>query len=377
MENRPFVFGKAASGENFTDREKEAIRLQSNFRNGVNTILISPRRWGKTSLVKKVGKLVESDRLKVVYIDIFACRSEADFYKSFVEAVLKQTSSKFDELLEDVKMFLSNISPKFTIATDPMTDFSISLELKSKDRDIVEVLQLPENIARKKEIQIVVCIDEFQQIAEFRDSKVFQKQLRTVWQHQSSVSYCLFGSRKHLMNELFEKRSLPLYKFGDVMILPKIPTSDWIEYIVQRFETTGKRISKELAEAICNLVENHSSYVQQLSWLVWIQTDGEATEHDFQRACQDLIDQNSLLFERQTENLSSYQMNFLRALVDGFQSEFTTAEMLNRYQLGSSANVSIIKKALVKKDLIENENKMITLVDPVMKVWLRQKFLKR
>ena len=167
-----------------------------------------------------------------------------------------------------------------------------------------------------------------------------------------------------------------MYKFGDVMILPKIPTSDWIEYIVQRFETTGKRISKELAEAICNLVENHSSYVQQLSWLVWIQTDGETTEHDFQRACQDLIDQNSLLFERQTENLSSYQMNFLRALVDGFQSEFTTAEMLNRYQLGSSANVSIIKKALVKKDLIENENKMITLVDPVMKVWLRQKFLK-
>ena len=98
MENRPFVFGKAASGENFTDREKEAIRLQSNFRNGVNTILISPRRWGKTSLVKKVGKLVESDRLKVVYIDIFACRSEADFYKSFVEAVLKHKEMSALEL---------------------------------------------------------------------------------------------------------------------------------------------------------------------------------------------------------------------------------------------------------------------------------------
>lgn len=82
-----------------------------------------------------------------------------------------------------------------------------------------------------------------------------------------SVSYCLFGSKKHLMNELFEKKSLPFYKFGDAIYLPKIGTSDWVDYICSRFEATGKQISKDLAERICQIVDNHSSYVQQ--WHGW------------------------------------------------------------------------------------------------------------
>lgn len=162
-----------------------------------------------------------------------------------------------------------------------------------------------------------MCIDEFQQIAEFKDSKTFQKRLRTVWQLQKSVSYCLFGSKKHHMNELFEKKSLAFYKFGDAIYLSKIGTQDWIDYICERFRSTGKQISKELAEKICLQVENHSSYVQQLAWLGWIHTDKTATEQDFEAAYQDIIDQNTPLFEKQTESLTIYQMNFLRAIIDG------------------------------------------------------------
>lgn len=206
MENKPFIFGVATSGDNFTDREKETERLLLNFRYGVNTVLISPRRWGKTSLVQKVCRLAQSDKLKVVYLDIFSCRSEQDFYDAFAVAVLKQTSSKLDEWLENVKLFLSRITPKISMGIDPMKDFSISLEMNPKSNDIDEILHLPEKIAQKKGCSIVVCIDEFQQIAEFKDSKTFQKRLRSVWQLQKSVSYCLFGSKKHLMNELFEKR---------------------------------------------------------------------------------------------------------------------------------------------------------------------------
>ncbi|MGN1232849.1 MAG: ATP-binding protein, partial [Candidatus Cryptobacteroides sp.] len=116
MENKPFIFGVATSGDNFTDREKETERLLMNFRHGINTILISPRRWGKTSLVKKVCRLAESDKLKVVYLDIFSCRSEKEFYDAFAAAVLKQTSSKF----------------------------SISLEMNPKNNEVDEILQLPE-----------------------------------------------------------------------------------------------------------------------------------------------------------------------------------------------------------------------------------------
>ncbi|MBE6328708.1 MAG: ATP-binding protein [Bacteroidales bacterium] len=372
MESKPFIFGIATSGDNFTDRKKDTERLLLNFQHGVNTVLISPRRWGKTSLVQKVCHLAQSDKLKVVYLDIFSCRSDKDFYDAFAAAVLKQTSSKLDEWLENIKLFLSRVSPKISIGTDPMTDFSISLEMNPKREDVEEILQLPEKIAQKKGFNIVICIDEFQQIAEFKDSKTFQKRLRTVWQLQKSVSYCLFGSKKHLMNELFEKKSLPFYKFGDAIYLSKIGTADWVEYICSRFMVTGKVITKELAERICRMVDNHSSYVQQLAWLVWIRTDQLATINDLEAAYQDIIEQNTPLFEKQTESLTTYQMNFLRAIIDGVHSEFTTQETLNKYQLGSSANVAIVKKALVKKELIEVEKRQIVISDPLLAVWLKK-----
>ena len=372
MENKPFTFGVATSGDNFTDREKETERLLLNFRHGINTVLISPRRWGKTSLVQKVCCLVQSDQLQIVYLDIFSCRSNKDFYDAFASAILRQTSSKLEEWVENAKLFLSRITPKISIGSDPMTNFSISLEINSQSNAIDEILQLPEKIAQKKGCNIVVCIDEFQQIAEFKDSKTFQKRLRSVWQLQKSVSYCLFGSKKHLMNGLFEKKSYPLNKFVDAIYLSKIGTRDWIEYIYRRFEVTGKQISEELAEKICQRVDNHSSYVQQLAWLVWIHTDRVATEQDLEAAYQDIIDQNTPLFEKQTESLTTYQMNFLRAVIDGIHSKFTTQEVLYKYQLGSSANVSIVKRALVKKELIEIEKRQVVIPDPIMVVWLKR-----
>ena len=375
MENKPFIFGVATSGDNFTDRKNETARLLTNFRHGINTVLISPRRWGKTSLVQKVCNLAISDDLKIVYLDIFSCRSDREFYDSFASAVLRQTSSKWDEWVENAKLFLSRISPKISFGTDPMTDFSISLEFNPKSDDITEILQLPEKIAQKKGCRIVVCIDEFQQIAEFSDSKNFQKRLRTVWQLQKSVSYCLFGSKKHLMNELFEKKSLPFYKFGDAIYLQKIPTADWVDYICGRFVATGKSISQELAQKVCDTVENHSSYVQQLAWLIWVNTDKVATEKEFEEAYKDILDQNTPLFEKQTENLSAYQVNFLRAVCDGIHKEFSTQEVIQKYRLGSSANVATVKRALIKKELIEIEKREVTISDPLLKVWLHRELL--
>ena len=178
------------------------------------------------------------------------------------------------------------------------------------------------------------------------------------------------------MNELFEKKSLPFYKFGDAIYLGKISTPDWVKYICARFEATGKKVSPGIAESICLTVDNHSSYVQQLSWLLWIHTDKEANEENLQEAITDLLAQNTPLFEKQTEELTAYQMNFLRAITEGVHTEFTTQGILQKYQLGTSANVSIIKRALVKKELIEIERKQIYLADPVLELWLKQEFAK-
>lgn len=370
--DKPFIFGVAAAGDNFTDRKNESLRLKANFIHGVNTIIISPRRWGKTSLVRKVSQGIHEKDIRMVYLDIFSCRSEYDFYKAFTTAVLKQTSSRLDEWIENAKSFLSHITPKISIGTDPTSDFSLSFEWNPKDGSADEILQLPERIAEKKNIRVVICIDEFQQIAEFDDSKTFQKKLRTIWQLQKLTSYCLFGSKKHLMNELFEKKSLPFYKFGDVMYLPKIGKPDWIEYICKQFRQTGKEISAEQAGQICDLTENHSSYVQQLSWLVWLHTEQTVSAQSIDEAIEDLLAQNSILYQRETENLSSYQMNFLRAMVDGVDSEFSRKEVIDTYRLGSSANVQRIKKALAQRELIDIEGRKVVLNDPVFKLWLER-----
>ena len=369
---KPFVFGVATSGDNFTDREQETQRLLLNFTHGVNTILISPRRWGKTSLVKKVAQLAQTKTRKIVYLDIFSCRTESEFYRLFATSVLKQTSSKWDEWVENTKQFLAHINPKISIGTDPMNDFSISFEYSMQDNAGNDILQLPEKIAIEKGIQIVICIDEFQQISDFEDSKTFQKKLRTVWQLQQHVSYCLFGSKKHLMNELLEKKNLPFYKFGDAIYLTKIETKYWIEYICKRFENTGKHISPELAKEICRLVDNHSSYVQQLAWLLWIRTTDIATEEQLTHALEDLLDQNNILFQSETENLSAYQMNFLKAVIDGIHSKFSSKEIILKYNLGTSANIVRLKSALLQKELIETDGKEIILADPVFGVWFKK-----
>lgn len=371
----PFVFGKAAEGSYFTDRAEDAKRLNANLTHGINTVLISPRRWGKTSLVKKVVSNIDRPDIKPIFIDIFQCKSEYEFYHAFATAVIRQSSSKFDEWVEMAKTFLSNVSPRFSFGSDPMNDFSLSFEWNPKDDTETDILQLPERIAQKKKIRLVVCLDEFQQIADFNDSVKFQKKLRSVWQHQQDVTYCMFGSKKHLMENIFNDKSMPFYKFGDMMFLKKIPTEEWVPFICSKFQETGKNISSEQAARICEATENLSSYVQHLAWVVWYKSGETVTDKDITAAINDLLEQNKVFFQREVELLSEHQLNFLRALSNGVTTRFTRKEVIRKYRLESSANVLSVKKALLKKDLIDVDGQEISFNDSLFKLWLkRQRF---
>lgn len=375
----PFVFGVRVEGDAFTDRREETERLKANFTYGVNTILISPRRMGKTSLVDKVCSLVESDDIKIARIDAFGCRSENDFINAFATAVVRATSNKWEEWMENAKVFLSRFVPKISFGQDPLNDFSLSLEYNASNNTTEEVLKLPETIAQTKGYRIVVCIDEFQQIGDFPDSLSFQKRLRGVWQLQSRVSYCLYGSKKHMMEQMFQNHSYPFYRFGDLFYLNKINEEDWVEYIRQRFETTGKHIPEDLAREICRVTDRYSSYVQQLAWFVWLRTADEATasEADLQYGIDRLLDACEPLFIQQTEELSAYQMNFLRAIVNGVHTGFTQSTVLNTYRLGTAANVTRLKKALIEKDLITiPAPKHLEMSDPILALWLKRRVWK-
>lgn len=370
----PFVFGVRIEGDTFTDRKEETKRLKMNFLYGVNTILISPRRMGKTSLVEKVSSMVECESLKIAKIDAFGCRSENDFINAFATAVVRATSTKWEEWIENAKTFLSRFIPKISIGQDPISDFSIALEYNKSNTVTEDILQLPETIAKQKGIKIVICIDEFQQIADFPDSLTFQKKLRSIWQLQRNVSYCLYGSKKHMMETMFQSQSHPFYRFGDIFYLNKIAESDWVEFICNRFKVTGKEISPELATEICSVTDRYSSYVQQLSWLVWLRTTFRTTKEDVEYGIDHMLDACEPLFIQQTESLSSYQMNFLRALTDGVTTGFTRSEILNNYQLGTAANISRLKKALTEKDLIAlTAPKKLQISDPILALWLKRR----
>ena len=371
MEN-PFVFGKAVEGVYFTDRTEDAKRLSANLTHGINTVLISPRRWGKTSLVKKVMGEMDNREIIPVFIDVFQCKSEYEFYHAFATAVVRQTSSKLDEWVETVKMFLANISPKFSFGSDPMNDFTLSFEWSPKDDTELDILQLPEKIAQKKGVRIVVCIDEFQQVADFSDSLKFQKKLRPVWQHQQNVTYCMFGSKKHLMENIFNDKGMPFYKFGDMMFLKKIPTDEWVAFICAKFRETGKVISEEQATRICEATENLSSYVQHLAWVVWYKSDKVVANKDVSDAIDDLLEQNKVFFQREVEQLSEHQLNFLRALANGVTSGFSRKEVIKKYRLESSANIQSVKKALLKKDLIDIDGQELSFNDSLFKLWLKR-----
>ena len=373
--NNPFVFGTASSGKQFTNRIQDTERLLANFNHGINSIIISPRRWGKTSLVKKVSAIAGNNNLKVVNIDIFSCRNADDFYSLFANEVIRQTANKWEEWVDNAKKFLSALVPKISFGVDPQADFSVSLDF-SNARLNDDILDLPQKIAKEKGFRVVVCIDEFQQLSEFTDHIYFQKKLRSVWQLQQEVSYCLYGSKKHLMAELYSKQSMPFYKFGDVFFLQKISTHDWISFICERFESTGKKISKDQAKVISDTVENHSSYVQQLAWNVWVKTAEITTDVDIESAITDLFNQNALLYYRYVEELTGYQLNFLRAVAEEIHSEFTKNEVLQKFQLGTSANVKRLKDALEKKELIDISGKTVSFNDPVFKLWF-QKILRK
>ncbi len=372
MEDNPFVFGKAVEGNFFTDRTKDAEHLAANLTHGINTILISPRRWGKTSLVKKVIANVDRADLKIIYIDVFACKSEYDFYQQFATAIIQQTSSKIEEWMKTAKEFLSRIITKVSFSPDSIQEYALSFEFSGKEDAESDILQLPERIAQNKGIRIVLCLDEFQQVAEFKDSITFQKKLRSVWQHQQHVSYCLFGSKRHLMTELFSDTSNPFYKFGDMMFLKKIPTEDWIPFICRKYEKTGKVITEQQAEKICQVTENLSSYVQHLSWIVWYKANPVVTNEMVSASIDELLEQNKVFFQREVEGLTELQLNLLRAVASGVDTGFGKKEIIKKYRLESSANVQGIKKSLVKKDIIDVDGPFIVFNDPIFKLWIKR-----
>ncbi len=373
----PFVYGKVAAGSDFTGRKQETESLMHNFTSSVNSILISPAKWGKSSLAAHAAEtlLRKRKRIRFCFADLINVRSEEQFYRNFAAAVLQGSSKKIREVTDIAGRFLGRFAPEVTSDPGPDTLIKLELNLKEVKRNPDDILDLAEKIATEKKIKFVVCIDEFQNISDFENSIDFQKKLRARWQKHSMVSYCLSGSRPQVMMDIFASQAMPLFKFGNIIPLRKIPVEEWILFIKKRFADTGKIIENKVARRIAESADCHPYYVQQLSQQCWFRSRSRCNNAIVESAFSSLVSQLSLLFQNLANDLSDTQVNFLKAVVNNV-GQLSSQEVIIDYGLGTSGNIMKIKKALMAREIIDIESGKVSILDPLFREWLKNYYFR-
>jgi hypothetical protein len=185
----------------------------------------------------------------------------------------------------------------------------------------------------------------------------------------------MYGSKKLLMMKIFQNKRMPFYKFGETVFLDKIPNDDWVKYIQERFLYGGKKISEEYALKILELTDGYSSYVQEFAWDVFAETEDEVDETAFNNGVTELFRQNSALFQSRIETLTSYQMNFIKAICDGVHSDFGSKAIIDKYHLGTKSNISRLKMSLEDKEIVETSKKTTIITDPVFEMWFKHEYM--
>lgn len=374
--NTPFQYGTLASKENFVDRVEDRAQLKNFLSSHINVMLVSPRRWGKSSLVKMAMDELQAENKKihVCFIDAFSIGSEAEFYRTFASQVISCASNKMERRIQDAKKFLIGAVPQLVIKDDVTNFLTFDMKFTPKEQDKMDILHLPEKLAIHKDIQIIVCIDEFQQLAHLPEYKDMEGKMRAAWQQQKQVTYCLYGSQRHMMMDIFNNSNSPFYRFGQILFLGKIQKKDWMPFIINTFNKSGKNIPSHFAEKICDIVDCHSWYLQQLCYFIWNATPEEVTEQHFNYGLRQLINTNAPMFQNDTELLAPSQIEMLRAIKNGV-NQLSATETLKSYNLGNPNTISKNKKTLINKDIIELNNGVFEFVDPIYKIWFSQQYL--
>lgn len=364
----PFRFGRVVTGEDFINREPERNRIRNNILSLNNTIIISPRRWGKSSLVRQVAADMESDKIRFILLDIYNIRTEEEFLTNYSKEILKAAITKKEELLNSARDFFKRIIPIISFRLDPVNDISIKFNWEEAKDAIDEMINLPEKVALEKGIRLVICIDEFQNIARIKDYEKLEETLRSCWQHHKNVSYCLYGSKKHMMADIFSNKSRPFYRFGDILMLDKVPEEHWSAFIINGFEKTGKTFPVHLVSSLISVADNHPEYIQQLSHFTWSLTENIADEMIIKEASELVLNSNSIFYQEVCDNLSLTQLNLIKAVFQG-ETQFTSTEVMHRYNLGTPRNVSKNKDILESKGIIDFSSDLLSFSDPFFRRW--------
>lgn len=373
----PFSFGQVVNDENFTDRASECKSIFNNLSSGNSTILISPRRYGKSSLVATVlNQFTNKKSYAVTSLDLTASRSETAFLENFATQLLQSNASKTSLWLNALAEKLKYAIPVISFGLGELHDqVSLSFNWNEKKKTSQEILQLPQMLAQASGRKQIIAIDEFQNLARFDTDRAIQYEMRAHWQHQPDVSYCLYGSKRHMMEEIFVDTSAPFYNFGQILRLGKIPQKYWTPFLFEKFLATNKPISEKYVLQICQLMQLHSEYIQFLSHLIWSEcTKGPIKLEHMVRGLGKFMNATSIHFVDLYDKISNHQVNVLKTVINA-ESQLTAQETLKKYRLGTSANALKARKALVKEDFLMKTKDGYCFINPAFELWFRKEVM--
>ena len=354
----PFKFGTVVEGEFFTDRKKELQMLTQTINSENHLVLISPRRFGKTSLVCKALKGFSRP---VIMINLQSVTNITELAGLLLKRLFKLYP--FEKLKHVMNHF--RFIPTFSV--NPMTEgIEISFQPGCDNNIVLEdVLTLIEKLGERN--RFIVVLDEFQEIIGLE--KGLDKHLRSIMQMQRHINYIFLGSQESMMEEIFEKKKSPLYHFGIMMRLPKIPYEDFVRYLTERFTPMCHSLLQQIVQDILSFTSCHPYYTQQLAFQVWNMLERQEPEANIvQHAVEELTQLHDFDYERMWMAMNKTDRHILMILTQKGKSPFDA-----RRGLPTSTVFSALKRLSHQGYVIKNESYEID--DPFFSRWIYNRSL--
>jgi uncharacterized protein len=381
MQN-PFVYGEVVPAAAFVNRVAELDRLVGDLAAGQKVFLISPRRYGKSSLIRHALAAMTRRGALTVEVTVSSFSSYVAFLEGYARALVA-AETKWDRarswLRDTIRSARAEV--RYAPSDSPLGAIAVSFPGVRSDRDISrlaqEVFALPARLAEARRRQVVVALDEFQAIGGFNGGSV-EHAIRAAVQHQREVGYVFAGSEPSLMERMLGPKR-PFYKAGPVIRLDKIPPDEFAAFIDARFSRSGMKPEPGLGAAIVDLAGNLPYDVQRLAHETWDHVRGagrrRATLDDLHQALRRLLTEQQTIFEAVWQRLTLAQRAVLRAVVLEEGRELLSADVRTRHRLGGPSTVQAALAALVRDDLITRAGARYGVVDSLLREWVaRQTF---
>jgi len=378
----PFVYGEVVPAAAFVNRVDELRRLVADLAAGQKIFLISPRRYGKSSLIRRALAAMARKDAVTVELTVASFSSYVGFLEGYARAIVA-AETRWDRARSWLRDAIRSARAEVRYAPDrsPLGALTVSFPNVRSDRDVSrlaqDVFELPAKLAAVRGRKVVVALDEFQAIAGFNGGSVEQA-LRAAVQHQRDVGYVFAGSEPSLMERMLGPKR-PFYKAGPVMRLEKIPADEFAAFIDARFARSGFKPEDGLGAAIVDLAGNLPYDVQRLAHETWDEVHArgrrKASLDDLHAALKRLLLEQQTMFEAVWQRLTLAQRAVLRAVVVEEGRNLMSADTRARHRLGGPSTVQAALIALAREDVVARESDRYVVVDSLLREWVaRQTF---